>query len=99
GAPVGQLFQPAAATAGENQSKCAPREPLLGGTARQHLRLPLSGRSAACRPCATRRCGSTARRKPRGQSVCDFAERLQLCQKNRLVAFEAVELDQEAFAI
>ena len=46
GAPVGQLLQPAAAAAGEDQRQRLAGQPLLDARARQHVALPGLGRVA-----------------------------------------------------
>ena len=49
GAPVGQLLEAAAASAGENKAERLPRQPLLNARVRQHVPLPSAGPSAVAR--------------------------------------------------
>ena len=50
GAPVGQLLETAAASAGEHERERLPRQPLLYARVRQHVCLQSAGRSARSRP-------------------------------------------------
>ena len=98
GSPVGQLLEPAAATAGENQCDRPLRQSLLGTNARQHFRDPFLG--VGLRHEETVREQTAGVNVDRGldeavRSARKFRERLQLGLENILLPFEAVEFDEQ----